>query len=163
MTPPIICLICIGASFALLVAIVLGRAFMFVPEKRRQTKPEIVSVNGERATETLCEMIKCRTVSDRNKELEVDSEFRKFEELLSSLFPKVFSRCIVEKPSERSILIRWKGKTNKAPTVLMSHYDVVSVVEEDWEKPPFDAVIENGVLWGRGTLDTKGTLNGIPA
>ncbi len=161
MPPFVIVILIVAGILAALIAFILVRAILFVPEKKENITPEIISVDTDKVTESLSELIKCRTVSDRNKENEDESEFVKFEETLSKLFSNVYKTCTLEKPSDRALLFKWKGKSSDAPTVLMSHYDVVSVVEEDWEKPPFDAVIENGVLWGRGTLDTKGTLNGI--
>ena len=47
------------------------------------------------------------------------------------------------------------------PAELMAHYDVVPVNEEGWDVDPFAAVVKDGVMWGRGTLDTKVTFNAI--
>ena len=151
----------LGGLLVIFLATLLIRAAMFKPKKQEPLTPETVIVDGEKAVRDLAEMIRCRTISDKNKENECEEEFEKFKALLPTLFPTVYEKCTVEYPSDRSILILWKGQTHDSPTVLMSHFDVVSVVEEDWEKPPFDGIVENGVLWGRGTLDTKGTLNGI--
>ncbi|MBO5908103.1 MAG: M20/M25/M40 family metallo-hydrolase [Clostridia bacterium] len=161
MPPEIIALIAIAAALGALITFIIVRAIMFAPEKNKKDKPSPVFVNGEAATHALTEMIKCKTVSDRVKENEDEAEFEKFEKLLPKLFPAVFSKCEYEKVSDRAMLFRWRGASSDAPTVLMAHYDVVSVVNEDWEKGAFDGVIENGVLWGRGTIDTKGSLNGV--
>ena len=164
MNPGKIILIVVVALAALLlvgVAIMLIRTLKFKPAKRAEEEIEPVFVNSEKATHDLAEMIKCKTISHRDRSCEDDGEFEKFKNLLPELFPTVYARCILESPTDRSILLRWKGRSSESPTVLMSHFDVVSVVEEDWEKPAFDGIIDKGVLWGRGTLDTKGTLNGI--
>ncbi len=161
MTLPVIIVLIISSLLGALITFVLVRAIMFVPEKPDNGTREMLSVDTERAVSTLAEIIRCKTVSDRNKENEDEEEFKKFEALLPTLFPKVYETCDHEKVSDRALLFKWSGRSSASPTVLMAHYDVVSVVEDDWDKPPFDGIIENGVLWGRGTLDTKGTLNGI--
>ena len=46
----------------------------------------------------------------------------------------------------------------------MAHYDVVPVTpgtEADWKHPPFDGVIADDAVWGRGSVDDKGTLVAI--
>ena len=153
----------LGGIFLLLligVGILLIRALRFKPAPVLAEEVEPVFVNSEKATHDLAEMIKCKTISDRDRANEDEAEFDRFKALLPELFPSVFAKCKAEYPTDRSILLHWKGKRSDAPTVLMSHFDVVSVVEEDWEKPAFEGIIDKGVLWGRGTLDTKGTLNG---
>lgn len=159
--PELIILAVVIATIAALIAVILIRTILFVPKGETHEKAAPIFVNNDKAVHDLAEMIKCKTISDRNKENESEAEFQKFEALLPTLFPNVYKTCIFEKVGERALLFRWHGRSADAPTVLMAHYDVVSVAEEDWEKPPFDAVIENGILWGRGTLDTKGSLNGI--
>lgn len=142
-------------------AVIIVRTLAFTPKKLSEVMSEPVFVNVEKSANDLAEMLKCKTVSDKNSDNEDDGEFLKFEELLKTLFPNVHKKCTLEKPDKRALLYKWEGKTHDSPAVLMSHYDVVSVNEDKWEKPAFSGIIENGVLWGRGALDTKCTLNGV--
>lgn len=151
----------IPVILVILIAVILIRTLRFVPEKQSASVPEAINVDADKATRDLAEMIKCKTISHRNSDEDDESEFLKFEKLLPELFPKVFATCSFEKVGNRGLLIRWQGKSPDAPSVFMSHYDVVSVEAADWQKPAFDGILEDGFLWGRGTLDTKGTLNGI--
>ena len=144
-----------------LVAVILIRTLLFVPKKQDETSPEAINVDADKATRDLAEMIKCQTISHRNPDEDDEGEFLKFEQLLPKLFPKVYATCSFEKVGNRGLLLRWKGKNPDSPSVFMSHYDVVSVEAADWQKPAFEGILEDGFLWGRGTLDTKGTLNGI--
>ena len=142
-------------------AVIFIRAFLFVPKRVDLGEVSEIKVDAEKATNDLAEMIRCKTVSHRDEGLDDVAEFDKFEQVLPRLFPNIHATCEFEKPGPRSLLFRWKGKNPDAPSVFMSHYDVVSVEEADWTRPAFDGIVEDGVLWGRGTLDTKGTLNGV--
>jgi succinyl-diaminopimelate desuccinylase len=49
--------------------------------------------------------------------------------------------------------------TNGPHLCFAGHTDVVPPGDEKaWTHPPFAAVIENGVLWGRGAIDMKGAI-----
>ena len=45
---------------------------------------------------------------------------------------------------------------SKKPLLLLNHLDVVPVDRKAWKFDPFAAVIQNGEIWGRGTMDMKG-------
>ena len=153
-------LILLGLLF-ILMAVVVARTVAFVPKPQKKQEVRPVSVNSDKAVENLAKMIRCKTVSYREKELEDEAEFLRFEALLFELYPNVCEKAEFERVNDRALLFRIPGKTGNSPTVLMAHYDVVAVNEESWQKPPFGGIVEDGVLWGRGTLDTKGSLLGI--
>ncbi len=159
MTIVLILLSVLAAFFA----VVLIRTARFRPkaEPDASLPPLAEAPDAALAAEHLAEMIRIRTVSFADKAQEDPEPFEEFPRLLARLYPNVHSTCKCERPGPRSLLFRWPGKAPGDPTVLMAHYDVVPADEDAWEKPPFAGIIEGGVLWGRGTLDTKGTLLGV--
>lgn len=160
MTLPII-LGSIGAILLCFVAVILIRTLRFQPRASVAIQDDEVCFDRDRAVKSLQTLVRFRTVSYHDRALEDDAAFKALEDELPRLYPNVFSTCEQIEIPDRAILLRWKGKTDAAPAVLMAHYDVVPVNEERWEKPPFEAILEGDVLWGRGTLDTKVTVNAI--
>ena len=154
-------LIAIPAALVLFLAVLILRTLAFKPAPEADRTPAPVEFDREKAVRDLAEMVRCKTVSDHDPAREDAAEFEKFHALLPTLFPLTFARCERIELGERAILLRLSGESREAPLVLMSHYDVVSVVEENWSRPAFDGAVVDGILWGRGTLDTKATLNGI--
>ena len=146
--------------FGLFLAVILVRAACFNPKADYECGNAAVSFDADAATDALQALVRCKTVSNVDPALEDDAEFEKLISLLPNLYPNVFETCEFQRLPDRGLLFRWKGKKSDAPSVMMAHYDVVPADEEKWDKPPFDGIIEGGVLWGRGTLDTKATFNG---
>lgn len=106
---------------------------------------------------TLTEMIRCATVSFdgfRDEQTFVD-----YMNYLQKRFPLIFSQC-EDLRVEGCIFLKWKGNSSEDSLVLMSHSDVVPA-DGDWKYPPFDGVLAEGKIWGRGAVDTKSSFCAI--
>jgi carboxypeptidase PM20D1 len=85
--------------------------------------------------------------------------FAELREFLSSAYPLTHTRLQREVVLGHSLLYHWSGRNPALkPAVLLAHLDVVPVEEESlakWTVPPFSGAVQEGYLWGRGTLDDK--------
>lgn len=150
-----------GLVVAMFLAVILVRAALFKPCEEVKTRPESIVLDRAKIIRDMQVMIRCKTVSYREEDLVDWQEFAKFERVLEDCYPLVHKNCKFEKIGKTGLLYHLEGKEHEKPCIFMAHYDVVPVLEEGWVKPAFDAIIENDVMWGRGTLDTKGTLCGV--
>ncbi len=142
-----------------LILIIRGIIFQPLEEKEYERFDLVLDDDGIQAR--FIDMIRCQTISYKDISLEDEGEFKKFRDLLVERYPRVNSTCDIHHIGRSGVLYHWKGKSSDKPVVFMAHYDVVPVNRDQWEKEPFSGHVEDGIIWGRGTLDTKGTLCGI--
>ena len=58
---------------------------------------------------------------------------------------------------QTNLVVKLKGRDpSKKPLLLLNHMDVVPVDPKAWNIDPFGAILRDGYIWGRGTLDMKG-------
>ena len=153
--PVVIALCMIFAAFLL---IILIRALLFNPPKTTQLNEEKIDTDKQKIIQDMSDMIKCKTVSNRDESLVDKREFEKFINLLEERFPLIHKNCSLQHLGKNGLLYKLEGLSSEKPSVCMAHYDVVPVEKDGWDKPAFDGLIEDDCIWGRGTLDTKGTL-----
>jgi carboxypeptidase PM20D1 len=121
-----------------------------------------VAVDGAAAAAHLAEAVRARTVSSAtDAQLNAD-QFRQLQAMLQARYPKAHAVMQREQVGDFALLYTWKGTDPSLPPImLMAHQDVVPIApgtEGDWTEPPFDGVIKDGMVWGRGAWDDKGNL-----
>lgn len=102
----------------------------------------------------LCrDLVRFETVNPPGDELEA-AQF-----VLDYLRQAGFEGRIVPNGERRgSVLARFKGSGEAPALALNGHLDVVPVGAEGWRHEPFEGVVEDGKVWGRGSADMKGGL-----
>ncbi|TQO18980.1 carboxypeptidase PM20D1 [Rhodoglobus vestalii] len=117
------------------------------------------------AVEHLQELVSIPTVSREDAETTDWTEFSRFAGALRKLYPLCHSRLERETVLEHSLIFRWRGRSSTEPSALLAHYDVVAAPPEGWKRPPFAGELsgkgDDQLIWGRGTLDNKGSVVAI--
>ena len=116
-------------------------------------------IDADAVAERLGEAIRFRTVSSRDVEAFDRAPFAALLDWFETSFPAVYTELRAERRADSSLLLHWPGSDPASPVgIFMAHLDVVPVepgTEADWTYPPFDGVVANGHIWGRGALDVK--------
>ncbi|MCX8119120.1 MAG: M20/M25/M40 family metallo-hydrolase [Desulfobacterota bacterium] len=102
------------------------------------------------ATSYLQEYIRINTVNPPGNEIEGAKFLKKIFDAEG-----IPSQIYEPSPGRGSLLATLRGEGSKRPLLLLHHIDVVPVEKEAWDVPPFEGVIKDGFLYGRGTLDCK--------
>ncbi|MCX5997519.1 MAG: M20 family peptidase [Chloroflexi bacterium] len=152
----------LAALLLILLAVIAIRTALFKSKQLSVSAIASCPVNIAAAAERLSGAIQVPTVSSLD-ESQVDFEqLARFREYLSAAFPRVHSSLDKQVINNHGLLYTWKGSDPAMkPILLLAHQDVVPVTVEGWTHPPFSGAIADGYVWGRGTLDDKGSLMGM--
>lgn len=157
-------LFAVGAALMLLVAVLIVRALTWSPPGRYE--PVVLaaapSVDAARAAARLGEAVRFQTVLHQNPTDDRPEEWAKLHAWLDATYPAARAALHKETVAGRTLIYAWAGSDPALPPiVLMAHQDVVPVApgtEAGWTRPPFSGEVSGGYVWGRGTLDDKGSL-----
>ncbi len=65
---------------------------------------------------------------------------------------------LAKDPERPNLIVRLRGRGQAPPLLVYGHLDVVTTEGQNWSAPPFDGVVKDGFVWGRGALDMKGAV-----
>jgi carboxypeptidase PM20D1 len=156
------------SAVLILLVVVLARTFA-QPAAEFNANPVALpdGLDAQRAAQSLSAAIRLQTISHQvgapaAQQAASDKAFRELEAWLQERYPQVVATTVREQVRAPSILLRWPGKDRQLPPgLLMAHSDVVPVTpgtEKDWSYPPFSGEIAEGFIWGRGAIDSKGSM-----
>ncbi|CAG0912841.1 unnamed protein product [Notodromas monacha] len=163
-------------SLLILVAVCLGNAFNaqkpnwlpITDEEDIHLLPNDEQSRNERITR-FQGGLRFPTISTSAEEEAKTDDLERLISYIIQSFPKVhgaseriqFWRLGSESPGY-SLLYKIKGDdTRLPPYLLMAHMDVVPVEESLWDFDPFGAVIDDGFIYARGTIDDKNNVFAI--
>ncbi|MGH8460336.1 MAG: M20 family peptidase [Stenotrophobium sp.] len=153
----------IGAAMLVVLAVIVSyNTFQVPPPAPVDAAVPMPPVDQDAVAQRLAGAVRIATVSYTDRTLIDNSQLDAFAAYLQKSFPRVDAALTREVVNGHSLLYTWTGKDPAAkPLLFLAHMDVVPVEPAalaQWTHPPFSGDIADGYIWGRGTLDDKGSL-----
>jgi carboxypeptidase PM20D1 len=143
-------------------AVLFGNALRESPKPRAPAQPVDASLDAQRIAQHLAEAVRFPTISHQDPKDDDRELYARLRAWLEATYPRVHATFKRELINGDALLYHWEGSDPGAlPILLMAHQDVVPIepgTEGQWTHPPFDGVVADGFVWGRGALDDKGSL-----
>jgi carboxypeptidase PM20D1 len=148
-----------------LIAFMLFRTLTYARPLEPVEEIEPVEVNSAAVAEHLAGAIRFKTTSVTDGNPAGYMPFLDLQHYLEQTYPLCHTHLTRKRIHDYALLYTWVGSNPELdPIVLMAHQDVVPVEPQtlpEWQHPPFEGVIADGFVWGRGAQDCKMQMIGI--
>ena len=157
------------ATIVVLIAVIAYRTATYTQPTSSPAAPvelaPVVRIDSALAAQHLAAAVRFRTVSHQRAKDNDWAEWDRLHAWIAATYPAAHAAMSREVVAGHTLVYTWRGMDpSLPPIVLMAHHDVVPVTpgtEQDWSHPPFDGAIADGAVWGRGSVDDKGSLIGL--
>lgn len=126
------------------------------------TQTNKVEVNRDLVVKHFQKAIQIATVSKDYPAPVTPAPFLAFHQHLADSFPAIHASASLTTVNDYSLVYKFEGtQKNLKPVLFMGHMDVVPVDDETlgkWTHAPFEGIIADGEIWGRGAIDDKSTV-----
>lgn len=159
----------IVAALAIVSVILVVNTFRYGSEDKPESHQALNSLefplNPDSLAQRLSQAVRIATVSHADPTLVNRSAFDSLGSWIEKQFPLIHQELKYESVNRWSRLYYWPGANLQlAPVLLLAHLDVVpadTATIAEWQHPPFSGRIDDGYIWGRGTLDDKASAVAI--
>lgn len=149
-------------TILVLAVVLIANALMQRPLQPQVPAASALPIDPQAAARRLAKAITMPTVSFEDPKRLNRAAFERLHAFLTDHYPRVREQLDRQVVADLSLLYTWPGSDPDLPAVMLTaHQDVVPADEAQWSQPPFSGVIEDGYIWGRGSMDDKVGVLGI--
>ena len=140
-----------GLALVSLLVVACGERSLPRPPEAADVRRPVEEWLREESIRLLRDYVKIDTTNETRGEIDGAAFLKEFFDCAG-----IQNEIVCPAPRRCNLLARLPGKRRQGALLLLNHIDVVSAYPAFWtEAPPFEGVIKNGFLYGRGVYDMK--------